>query len=166
MRKTLALLLMAALVMAVFVGPGSARSKRKKAKPKKIEKTVSLTALPLPNYSSHTGTTSPGCTAGEEGVHKVTTALHVPGKGKLTADLSGFDGDWDLYVFDDAKNVIVGRSENVQVPDGAAQEENVTVVLKKMADLSIVACNWAGGPQAELHYKALFIPAKGGHSHH
>jgi hypothetical protein len=165
MRKTLAMVITAGLVLGALAGPGVAGPKKKKAKPKKIEDTVSLTAAPFPNYSSHTGTTSPGCTAGEEGVHKVTTALHVPGKGKLTADLSGFQGDWDLYVFNAAGQVL-GRSENEQVPAGAPAEESVSVTLKKMTDLEIVGCNWAGTPEAELHYKALFIQAKGKHSHH
>jgi hypothetical protein len=165
MRKTLALLLAAALVMAVFVGPGSARPKRKKTKPKKMEDTVSLTALPFPNLSGTTQTPTPGCTAGEEGVHKVTTTIHVPGKGKLTADLSGFQGDWDLYVFN-AAGLLLAGSANEQVPAGAPPEESVSVTFKKMADLDIVACNWAGAPEAELRYKALYVPVKGKHHHH
>jgi hypothetical protein len=92
--------------------------------------------------------------------------LHVPGKGKLTADLSAFQGDWDLYVIN-AAGLVLGRSENIQAPpDLAAAEEKVTVAFKKMADIAIVACNWAGAPQAELHYKLVYTQAKGAHHNH
>jgi hypothetical protein len=160
MRKTLVLLVSVGLAIGLLAAPGQAGGKKKK-----IEESVSLTAAPFPNYSSHTSTPTPGCTAGEEGIHKVTTPLHVPGKGKLTADLSGFEGDWDLYIFD-AKNQVIGSSAAEQVPPGAPPEETVQVAFKKMADIAIVGCNWAGAPQAELHYKLVYKAAKGDHHHH
>ena len=156
MRKTLALLVMAGLATGLFASPGLAGGGQKK-----IEDTISLTALPFPNYSSHTGTADPGCTAGEEGVHKVTTPLHVPGKGKLSADLKGFTGDWDLYLLS-KKGLILATSANDQTA-GAPMEEAISAKFGKMADVAIVACNWAGAPQAELHYKILYTPTKHHH---
>ena len=157
MRKMLALMISAGLAVGMLAGPSVAGAKKKK-----IEDTVSLTAAPFPNYSSETGTPTPGCTAGEEGIHKITTPLHVPGAGKLTADLT-FTGDWDLYVFD-KKGMIIGSSA-IDQTTGAAMEEALSVKFKKMADITIVSCNWAGAPQAELHYKLLYTPTDG-HQHH
>ena len=147
MRKSLALLLTAGLAAGVLASPGAAATK------KKIEDTITITAVPFPNYSSHTATPEPGCVAGEEGVHKVTTPLHVPGAGKLTADMT-FTGDWDLYILN--KKGLVLTSSAVDQTTGAAMEEAISLRFKKMADISIVACNWAGAPQAELHYKLVY----------
>lgn len=159
MRKTLVVLLSGLIGVGLLSAPGSAASK------KKLEDTVSLTAAPFPNYSSVTGTSSPGCTAGEEGVHKVTTPLHVPGKGKLTADLTGFTGDWDLYVFDKSDRVLAS-SANDQTA-GAPMEERLSISFTKMTDIAIVGCNWAGAPQAELHYKLVYTPSMHmSHMHH
>ena len=155
MRKTLALLVSAGLAVGVLAAPGYAGGK------KKIEDRVSVTAAPFPNYSSHTETPTPGCTAGQEGVHKVTTSLHVPGKGKLTADLSGFTLDWDLYVFN-KKNQVLAESINDQTA-GAPEKEALSVTFRKMTDIKIIACNWAGGPTAELHYKLLYTATKHHH---
>ena len=157
MRKTLALIVSAGLATAALSAPALA------GKQKKIEDTITVTAVPLPNYSSHTATEQPGCMAGEEGVHKVTTPLHVPGAGKMTADLTGFVGDWDLYVLN-KKGQILGESINDQTA-GAPMEEKISLKFKKMADVAIVACNWAGTPQAELHYKVLYTATNGHHSH-
>ena len=159
MRKTLALMISAGLMIGALAAPGYAGGKKKK-----IEDSVSVTAVPFPNYSSITATPTPGCTAGEEGVHKVTTSLHVPGKGKLSADLAGFTGDWDLYVMD-ANDRVLAESANDQTA-GAPMEEELSAKFKKMADIAIVACNWAGAPTAELHYKLVYKPSKGKHHNH
>ena len=157
MRKMLALLMSAGLAVGMVAGPSAAGAKKKK-----IEDNVSLTAAPFPNLSSATGTPTPGCTAGEEGVHKITTPLHVPGAGKLTADLA-FTGDWDLYVFD-KKNLVIGSSALDQT-QGAPMEEALSLKFKKMADITIVACNWAGAPTAELHYKLIYTESSTHHHH-
>ena len=157
MRKTLALLISAGLAVGMLAGPSAAGAKKKK-----IEDTVSLTAAPFPNLSSATGTPTPGCTAGEEGVHKITTPLHVPGAGKLAADLA-FTGDWDLYVFD--KKGLVIASSALDQTQGAPMEEALKMSFKKMADITIVSCNWAGAPTAELHYKLVYTPSDGHHHH-
>lgn len=158
MRKTLALLISVGLAVGMLAAPGVAGGKKKKERD-----TIALTAVPFPNYSSHTNTAEPGCVAGEEGVHKTTTPLHVPGPGKLTADLT-FSGDWDLYVFD-KKGVALASSENDQIQDGAPMEEAVKVSFKKMADISVVACNWAGAPQGELTYKLVYTVSTKHHNH-
>jgi hypothetical protein len=159
MRKTLALFISAGLVVGMLAAPGAAGGKKKK---KKNEKTISLTALPFPNLSSVTGTAEPGCVAGEEGIHKITTPLHVPGPGKLAADLT-FTGDWDLYVFD-KKGLAIASSANDQI-QGAPTGEAVKLNFKKMADVSVVACNWAGVPQADLHYKLIYTESTKHHHH-
>lgn len=156
MRKTLALIVSAGLATAALSAPALA------GKQKKIEETITVTEAPLPNYSSITGSTSPGCTAefvvpAGQTPHKAVTPLRVPGEGKLSVDLTGFTGDWDLYVFD-AENRVLAESAADQTA-GAPMEERLSLKFKKKTDVSLVACNWAGTPQAELHYKLLYSTA-------
>ncbi|HYO61820.1 MAG TPA: PPC domain-containing protein, partial [Actinomycetota bacterium] len=127
MRKALASLVALGLVASFSASPALAGKAKKK---KTISETIEVTAVPFPNLSSHTGTASPGCTAGQEGVHKHTHPFEAPGSGVLTLSMSGFTGDWDLYVFN-AEGVAIARSDNAQVPDMAPPEEKVEMPLAK-----------------------------------
>src|SRR5687768_12465786 len=102
MRKALASLIALGLVASFTATPALAGKAKKKKVTKTISETIDVTAVPFPNYSSYTATAQPGCSAGQEGVHKMTKAFETPGAGTLTLSMSGFTGDWDLYVFDDA----------------------------------------------------------------
>ncbi len=150
MRKALASLIALGLVASFSATPALAGKKKKVTK--KINETIEVTAIPFPNLSSHTGTPTPGCSAGQEGVHKLTKAFEAPGSGTLTLSMSGFTGDWDLYVLQDG--VAIGRSDNAQVPDMAPPEEKIEMPLSKGKTYDLVVCNWAGAPQAsaELQY--------------
>lgn len=151
MRKTLASLIALGLVASFSATPALAG---KKKKTKTINETISVTAVPFPNLSSHTGKPTPGCTAGQEGVHKLTTAFETPGSGTLTLSMSGFTGDWDLYVMDG--NVAIARSDNAQVPDMAPPEEKIELPLAKGKTYDLVVCNWAGAPQATAELKYVY----------
>ena len=153
MRKALATLVALGLVASFSASPALAGKKKKATKT--ISQTISATAIPFPNLSSHTGTAMPGCTAGEEGVHKVTTPLDTPGAGSLTFQMSGFTGDWDLYLFDDA-GVPIARSDLAQVPDGAAPEEKLVAPLAAGRTYELVVCNWAGAPQATADFTFVY----------
>lgn len=153
MRKALASLVALGLVASLSATPALAGKKKKVTK--KISATINATALPFPNYSSSTGTPTPGCSAGQEGVHKVTTALETPGAGNLTFQMSGFTGDWDLYLFDD-EGIPIARSDQAQVPDGAAPEEKIVAPLAKGKTYELVVCNWAGAPQATADYTFVY----------
>ena len=152
MRKALASLIALGLVASFSATPALA-GKAKKKVTKTINETIDVTAFPFPNLSSHTGTPTPGCTAGQEGVHKLTTPFEAPGNGTLTLSMSGFTGDWDLYVFDGS--VAIARSDNEQVGQAMAPpEEKIEMTLAKGKTYDLVVCNWAGAPQAsaELQY--------------
>lgn len=152
MRKALVSLIALGIVASLTASPALAG---KKKKTKTISDSISATAFPLPNLSSHTGTEMPGCTAGQEGVHKVTTPLETPGSGTLTFEMSGFTGDWDLYLFDDA-GIPIGRGDQAQVPDGAPPEEKIVAPLAKGKTYELVVCNWAGAPQATAEYTFVY----------
>ena len=147
MRKLIAVMLLGALGASMAAAPAFAGKK-------KIHDSFTALALPFPNYSSHTATAKPGCTAGQEGVHWVGHEFKPPANGQLSASMEGFDGDWDLYVFQG--DVALMRSDQAQVPDGAPAEEKLALPLKKGKAVTIVACNWAGGPEATVHYQFVF----------
>ena len=151
MRKALVSLVALGLVAGLSASPALAGKKKTKT----ISDTISATAFPFPNLSSHTGTPVPGCAAGQEGVHRITTKLETPGAGILTFTMSGFTGDWDLYLFDEA-GVAIARSDNAQVPDGAAPDEKIEVPLLAGKTYDLVVCNWAGAPQATADYKYVY----------
>ena len=152
MRKTLASLIALGLVASFSAAPALAG---KKKKVKTISETISATAIPFPNLSSHTGTSMPGCSAGQEGVHKLTTPLEAPGSGTLTLEMSGFTGDWDLYLFND-EGVAIARSDAAQVPDMAPPEEKIVAPLERGTTYELVVCNWAGAPQATAEYTFVY----------
>ena len=147
MRKLIAAVLLGALGASMAAAPALAGRKT-------IHGSFDAQALPFPNYSSHTGTAKPGCTAGQEGVHWVGHEFTPPENGQLTASMEGFDGDWDLYVFQG--DVALMRSDQAQVPDGAPPEEKIVLPLRKGKAVTIVACNWAGGLEATVHYQFVF----------
>ena len=79
-------------------------------------------------------------------------AIHTfktPGRGTLETVISGYQGEWDLYVTDSNGNVL---ASGVQFMTGT--EERATVTLPAGAEVNIYACNFAGGPIAtgELTY--------------
>ncbi|MDQ3914821.1 MAG: hypothetical protein M3323_05735 [Actinomycetota bacterium] len=153
MRKALVTLLALGMVASLTAAPALAGKKKKATKT--ISDTISATAIPFPNLSSSTGTPTPGCSAGQEGVHKVTVPLEAPGSGTLTFEMSGFTGDWDLYVIDDA-GITIARSDSAQVPDMAPPEEKIVAPLSKGRTYDLVVCNWAGAPQATADYKFVY----------
>ncbi|MDQ4126292.1 MAG: hypothetical protein M3134_11955 [Actinomycetota bacterium] len=155
MRKALASLVALGLVASFSASPALAGKAKKKKVTKTISETIDVTAVPFPNYSSYTATATPGCTAGQEGVHKHTHPLEAPGNGTLTLAMSGFTGDWDLYVFEG--NVAIARSDNEQVgPTMAPAEEKVVMPLSKGKTYDLVVCNWAGAPQATASLEFVY----------
>lgn len=151
MRKIIALALAAVAVGALFAGPAVAG----KPKGKHITGSFGATLAPFPNYSSSTGTATPGCSAGQEGVNWVGQEFTSPGKGTLRFYAEGFTGDWDLYIFQD--DVVVGRGENAQVgQELAPPEEEILLPMKKGQTVTLVACNWLGDPNVTASYEGHF----------
>jgi hypothetical protein len=74
----------------------------------------------------------------------------VPFAGTLKVDLSGFQGDWDLALYSNGKLLAKSAQELTDDPQTA---EKMTVKLKKAGQkLEIRACNFAGGPTANVKY--------------
>jgi hypothetical protein len=103
------------------------------------------------------------CLQGAPGVHYVAKPFRAPGAGTLVVYLEGFEGDWDIYVLN-ARLKRLGSSEDAQVLSGAAPAERLSVRITAHRRITIVACNWLGEPQVEVHYQ--FAPAPGGGSRH
>lgn len=146
MRKVIALVAAAAVLVAVAASPALAGKK-------KVHDSFGATLAPFPNLSSATGTERPGCSAGQEGLHWVAQEFKSPGKGNLRLYMEGFTGDHDLYIFQD--DVKLAESVQDQTAGGAPEEE-IVVPLKKGQKVTLVACNWLGAPDVEAHYEGVF----------
>ncbi len=134
MRTRLALLAVPLALVSVVATSATAAPK---AKPFSEKYTASA---PVPGA----GLACSGTTPMGQDLHEVK----IPAAGKVTVDLKGFLGDWDLHVlFNGAE---VGVSEEIQpLADGEA----VVVKLKKAGKLVINACNYNGGPSASVELK-------------
>ena len=141
MRKSIVSLLLLGLIAAAF-SAAPALAKKKKT----ITVHQEFTAgphLPLP------GQDAPGCSAGEETIHKTTIPYTTPAKGILSVEMGDFEADWDLYVYEGGN--IIAASESDQT-GGAAATEQIMISLAAKSSIEIVACNWAGGPTAAGHF--------------
>lgn len=149
MRKLIALAAALGLVASLGAAPAMA------GKAKKVHESFGATLAPFPNISSYTATATPGCSAGQEGVHWVAQEFTSPGKGTLRFYTEGFTGDHDLYVF--AGDVAIARSDAEQAgATMAPPEEEVLLPLTKGQKVTLVACNWLGQPNVEAHYEGTF----------
>jgi hypothetical protein len=146
MRRSAAAIL-ALVVLATLGAPAVAGGK-------KIKDSFGAPLAPFPNYSSATATSRPGCSGGQEGVNWVGKEFVAPGNGTLHAYMEGFTGDHDLYVFDG--DIVLGRSEQSQVPDQAPAEEDIKMALKAKQKVVLVACNWLGQPDVLVNYEFTF----------
>ena len=142
MTKTLGLLIVGALIVAVGAAPATGAKKRTRT----VSQNWEVVAAPFPGADDHS---DPANECGVEGVSYGIHSFSTPGKGKLTTLLSGFEGEWDLYVTDGDGSVL-GSSVNFMT----GSEEKVTLSLPAKTEVRIYACNFLGGPtaQAELKY--------------
>jgi hypothetical protein len=138
MRKGLGLALVAALALGALAAPHALAGTKTVKK-----KFTAGPHVPAPVLSE---VDENGCLNSVEGVNKTTVEYHTPAKGTLTAKISNFEGDWDLYVTDANGNVI-GSSHGDQTTGGVPNTEQVVVRLGKNKHTLIVACDWAGTSQ-------------------
>ncbi len=139
-RTAVSVGLSAALVAGAF-SPAAAGHKSK-AKPKPIKKTYTATAFP-PDPTPFIGDP---CTPNIPGARH-SHQFKVPAAGRLKVDIDKFTGDWALGLRDAA-------GEQIAFSDGATPEtdEAMDVKFKKGQMVTIDACNFAGGPTAEVTY--------------
>ena len=144
MNRTAALTL-GALTAATVVAPGALAAPPKKP----ITKTYTATA-PAPDPSNWAGQGYSVCAQNVPGSFH-TEEFKAPAAGALKVELTGYQGDWYLLLMDaKAKEVAASGSGDVGAPEVA------TIKLKKPGVISIVACNWAGGPTGQVKYTFTF----------
>ncbi len=134
MRKPIVLVVVALTVLAAVPGTSAAKKKSKTI----TDSWTATAPVPFPVEVS-------SCQNGPDTLSTHLHELKTPGKGELTVTMTGFVGDWDLWVF--APNgTVLGSSVNfVDV-----MTETVTAFIRGMPTVTVMACNFAGGPTAEL----------------
>lgn len=165
MRRQLATLVGAALVLGALTAPAGVAEPVKK---KKIKGSYSATLLPFPKLAAMdpTGGLPPGCLAGVQDVHWAAEPFEAPAAGRLVASMEGFTGDWDLYFLDEQGQAIFRGHEGDQILGGAPPEERLEMDLTKGQVVSIAICNWLGAPQASVSWEFTYVARKGGgHKH-
>ena len=115
------------------------------AAPKPITKTYTATA-PLPD-PTNVGDGYSVCAM------NVPQSYHIeefkaPSAGTLKVELTNYQVDWDLLLLD-AKKAEIAYSGSGGRQGGP---EVTQVKLKKPGVVSIVACNWSGGPTGTVKY--------------
>lgn len=142
----------AAVTLAV-VALGAASMSPAIGAPKKQPITKSYTATaPTPDPSNEAGSDYSVCPQTVPGSFQAD-AFKIPAAGTLSIQVSGYNGDWDALLMDSDKSEIAGSGSGGYAPV-AGGPENIEVRFKKAQTVTIVACNWAGGPTANV--KATF----------
>lgn len=158
MRRAIATVMTAALALGAVALPATAGKK----KATRVHESMAAQLAPFPKLSAMdpTGEMNPGCTAGVEDVHWKQIAFTSPGKGTLRFYMEGFEGDWDIYVFD-ATGTVLARGDQAQVnvtspTTPAPPEEEILLPMTKGQEVFLAMCNWMGAPDGEAHYEGTF----------
>lgn len=138
MNKTLTVTLVLVAVGAGSMAPAVAGTK------KTITKTYTASA-PLPDPTNVAGGYSV-CAQRVPGSFDIKE-FKVPAAGKLKVEVTNYTNDWDALLMD-ADKAELGESGS----GGVGGPEVIEVKFKKAQTVSIVACNWAGGPTATVKY--------------
>lgn len=134
MRRLVLVTLPLALVGVVAATPGTAA-------PKPTEKRYTAAASPDPSPNAEGG-----CSRGIPGGEHIEP-FKVTAPGKLVVEMTGFQGDWDLCVFDKSGKLLGSSTGFVE-----ATTETVSIKFKKVADITIVSQNLIGGATAAMKY--------------
>jgi hypothetical protein len=144
MRKAITVMIGLALVVGMMAVPAFAGKKTTGG-------FDAVAPVPYPNSVADGNDAGQDCLASTEGVSRTTGNFKVPAAGKLTATMSDFQGDWDLYIFNKGGSELASsHADNVQ---GGVVGEKLVVTIPVKQTISIVACNWSGGPTATVAYK-------------
>lgn len=138
-RKVIVGVCVLGLIAGLTTAPASAGKKKKKG-----------------NFSAENPVPFPGpdgCLDSQEGANKTTEEVKAPFTGILTVEMLNFEGDWDLFVTDKDGNELVSSTTSQLTGDPPTEE--VTVALKKGFVFQMVACNWLGGPSAEVEWQLV-----------
>jgi hypothetical protein len=137
MRRSLILLTVLAAVCASVTTPALA------GKPKKGS--FDAQALPYPGQDN-------GCNdaTAPPGFGRVTQPFKAPANGLLTLTLSGYEGDWDLYITDEDGNEL---SSDTAPPGVPGSTSSTSISLAKGAKVLLAPCNWIGTPLAHAEWE-------------
>jgi hypothetical protein len=76
----------------------------------------------------------------------------APFAGRLTVDMTGFQGDWDMALVQDGANSAESAQDPTTQPDPMTPEHIDGFKLKKGEEVTIRSCNFSGGPTANVKY--------------
>ncbi len=119
------------------------------AAPAKKPVSKEYVAAAFPPDPSHAAVTSGICnTTNPTSQHN--EPFTVPFAGVLKIDMKGFQGDWDLALYSGG-TLLASSAQGLTDP--VDRPESITVKLKKVGQkLQIRACNFSGGPTANVKY--------------
>ncbi|HVE73944.1 MAG TPA: hypothetical protein VNA30_02490 [Mycobacteriales bacterium] len=149
--RTAATLGFAATLAAGVLSPAVAAPKPK-PKPKPVTKSYVAQAFPPDPTHFVDG---PVCN------QKIKQAQHnepftVPFPGTMTIDMTGFQGDWDLAIFDTDDAQVAQSAQSTSEP--LDRPEQIVIKLKKKGyKFFIRACNFSGGPTANVKYSHVAL---------
>jgi hypothetical protein len=138
--KTVALSLAVVAVAAAAASPAVAAPK------KPITKTFTATA-PAPDPTNAAPGSYTVCPQ-RVPMSFQAEAFTVPGAGRLTVEVTGYQGDWDALLMDGGDKSELGGSGS----GGMGGPEVIDISFKKAQPVTIVACNFSGGPTAQVKY--------------
>jgi hypothetical protein len=134
-----------ALVASLVLVAGLGSLSPALAKSKTVTKSYTATAFPPSPTNVQLGV----CHGDVPGSNFDTT-FKAPFAGRLTVDMTGFVGDWDMAVVEDGANG--AESAQDATADPQTPEHIDGYKLKKGAEVIIRNCNFSGGPTANVKY--------------
>lgn len=138
MRTRLVLAVLPVALVSVAAAPSLAA-------PKTTSGSYQAAAVPDPSPNG-TGTCKSTIPGGQQ-----KDELKLPAAGKLTVEMTGFQGDWDLCLYDGDK--LVGSSAGFV----EATKETVSYKAKRAMTVVIGAANVGGGPTAQVSWKFVTL---------
>lgn len=137
----------AAVTLAV-VALGTASMSPAIGAPKKtITKTYTATAA-VPDPTNVAGGAYSVCPQTVPGSFQADE-FKIPAAGTLKVEVGGYTGDWDALLMDSDKAEAAAAGSG-GYPPVAGGPEVMELRFKKAQTVTIVACNWSGGPTAEV----------------
>lgn len=142
MRKSLILLTALALVAGSIAAPAFAGKSKKGS--------FDAQALPFPGQDN-------GCNdpTAPPGFGPVKQPFKAPANGLLSITLSGYEGDWDLYITDEDGNELSSDTASAGAPGSTS---STSVAVAKGQKTLLVPCNWSGTPTAHAEWE--FVAGK------
>lgn len=141
-RRSLILLFVLGLVLGSVAGPAYGGKNKKGS--------FDAQALPYPGQDT-------GCNDGSAppGFGRVQEPFKAPSNGLLTLTLSGYEGDWDLYIADKDGNEL---ASDTAPPGAPGSTSSTSLAVEKGVKYLLTPCNWLGTPTAHAEWE--FVAGK------